>query len=116
MATKTTTVRLPKDMLEQIDERCQEGGCNRNDWIKNALDNQLELELDEGESQDQEPPTGTLREKKSEPQKITVFVSPEEEEGLRNGTWEIKQKPVEVENIRVSYDDGKTWHDTNTIS
>ena len=56
MTTKTTTVRLPKDMLEQIDEKCQEDGCNRNDWIKNALDNQLELESDEGKSQDQEMP------------------------------------------------------------
>jgi len=113
MTTKTTTVRLPKDMLEQIDEKCQEDGCNRNDWIKNALDNQLELELDKGESQDQEPQTGTLREKKSEPQKITIYVSPKEEEGLRNGTWEIKQKPVEAKVIRISNDDGKTWYDAN---
>lgn len=26
------------------------------------------------------------------------------------------QAPVKAEVIKVSYDDGKTWHDTNTIS
>ena len=108
---KTFSVRFPRELVDDIDEACETGDVDyRNSWMKQAVENELELEasIDEEESQDQEP--------KKEPQKITVEVSPEEEEGLKNGTWEIKQKPVEVENIRVSYDDGKTWHDTNTIS
>ncbi len=44
MTTKTTSIRLGKDLLKEIEERCKENECNRNDWIKNAIENQLEME------------------------------------------------------------------------
>jgi len=35
--TKTASVRLPKEMYEEIDSVCDEIGCTRNDWIKDTL-------------------------------------------------------------------------------
>lgn len=56
MATKTTTIRLPKELLKEIDERCEKNGTCRNDFIKNAIDNQLELESEmEKESESTKP-------------------------------------------------------------
>jgi len=56
MKTKTASVRLPKEMFEEIDSICEKNGTCRNDFIKNAIDNQLELEANvEDESDDQEP-------------------------------------------------------------
>ena len=115
---KTFSVSFPRELVNEIDESCETGDYDcRNSWMKQAVEDKLELEAsidqEEQESQEQEPLPGTLSEKKSDPQKITVYVSPEEEEGLRNGTLEIKQKPVEAKVIKISNDDGKTWYDAN---
>lgn len=37
MKTKTASVRFDKDMLAEIDNRCEKVGCSRNDFVKNAL-------------------------------------------------------------------------------
>ena len=42
--TVTKSFRLEESMINEIDEVCEKQGCNRNDWVKNALENQLELE------------------------------------------------------------------------
>lgn len=115
---KIFSVSFPRELVNEIDESCETGDYDcRNSWMKQAVKDKLELEAtidqEEQESQDQEPQTGTLREKKSEPQKVVLYVSPEEEEGLRNGTLEITQKPVEAKVIKISNDDGKTWYDAN---
>jgi len=52
MKTKTASVRLPKEMFEEIDNICDGVGCSRNDWIKDTLQDKLREE----NSQDQEEP------------------------------------------------------------
>jgi len=44
MKTKTSSVRLPKEMFEEIDNFCDDVGCTRNDWIKDTLKNKLRIQ------------------------------------------------------------------------
>ena len=44
MTTRTISFRLEESLINEIDKVCEKQGCNRNDWVKNALENQLELE------------------------------------------------------------------------
>ena len=53
MKTKTASVRLPKEMFEEIDNFCNDIGCTRNNWIKDTLKDKLRTQLDEN-IQDQE--------------------------------------------------------------
>ena len=88
MKTKTASVRLPEKMFEEIDNFCDDIGCSRNDWIKDTLKDKLRTQLDEN-----------------------------------NQESEIKVEDIEPENkpsaegiiTRVSYDNGKTWHDVKPI-
>lgn len=70
--TVTKSFRLEESLINEIDEVCENQGCNRNDWVKNALEHQLELES----------------------------TTENEDKSLVKGTI-----------TKVSYDDGKTWHD-----
>ena len=70
--TVTKSFRLEESLINEIDEVCEKQGCNRNDWVKNALENQLELES----------------------------TTENEDKSLVKGTI-----------TKVSYDDGKTWHE-----
>ncbi len=60
MAKKPITVKLEKDMLEDVDNECQGLGCNRTDFVTEAVQEKLD-----GKSKQQEP-------KPKEPQKISV--------------------------------------------
>ncbi len=51
--SKTTSVRLPEKMLEEIDELCNGIGCSRNDWIKDKLKDGLREENNEIEDPQQ---------------------------------------------------------------
>ena len=62
--TKTASVRLPKEMFEEIDEICDGIDCSRNDWIKHTL--QEKLREENNETEDQKP------KKEQKPQKITI--------------------------------------------
>lgn len=88
MKTKTASVRLPKEMFEEIDNFCDDIGCTRNDWIKDTLKDKLRTQLDES-TQDPE---------------------------IKVEDIEPENKPS-AEGIitRVSYDDGKTWLDVKPI-
>ena len=66
MTTKTTSIRLDSEILNQIDDRCSDLGCSRNDFIKTAIDNLLEVE--------------DIDETKKEHQKITISKITEEEQ------------------------------------
>jgi len=44
---KPTSIRFDQETLSEIDQRCEDLRCSRNDYIKNAVDNQLELEATE---------------------------------------------------------------------
>jgi len=59
MKTKTASVRLPKEMYEEIDSICDEADCSRNDWIKDKLKEALREESNEN-NQDQEENTPRL--------------------------------------------------------
>lgn len=50
MKSKTSSVRLLKETYDDIDSICDDIGCTRNDWIKEAIDEKLEGK----KSQDQE--------------------------------------------------------------
>jgi len=65
MKSKTASVRLPKEMYEEIDELCDGIGCSRNDWIKDTLKDRLREESGEN-SQDQE----VINDTKPEPKPI----------------------------------------------
>ena len=88
MKTKTASVRLPKEMFDEIDNFCNDIGCTRNNWIKDTLKDKLRTQLDES-TQDPE---------------------------IKVEDIESENKPS-VEGIikRVSYDDGKTWLDVKPI-
>jgi Arc/MetJ-type ribon-helix-helix transcriptional regulator len=75
MKSKTASVRLPKEMYEEIDELCDGIGCSRNDWIKDTLKDRLREELDEN-SQDQE----VIKDTKPEPQEPHRIVIDEVED------------------------------------
>jgi len=47
MKTKTASIRLPKEMYEEIDNICDDVGCSRNDWIKDALKDRLREQFNE---------------------------------------------------------------------
>ena len=49
MTTRTISFRLEESLINEIDKVCEKQGCNRNDWVKNALENQLKLESTENE-------------------------------------------------------------------
>ncbi len=95
MKTKTASVRLPKEMYEEIDNICDGIGCSRNDWIKDTLQDKLREE----NSQDQEVIKDT------EPQKITVRDIPEEEPKPNPkdpSTWKNNKKsPKQIEVIWI---------------
>jgi len=41
----TTSIRLDKRFLEEIDSRCNTLGCTRNDFIKSAIESKLNKNL-----------------------------------------------------------------------
>jgi len=41
LSTKTASIRLTKTKFQEIDSLCSSIGCNRNDFIKNAIERQL---------------------------------------------------------------------------
>ena len=92
MATKATTVRLSKELLKEIDERCQKDGICRNDFIKTAIDNQLELEDEMKEESDSSTP-------KEKPRYKVI----------------IDADMPKAQVTKVSYDNGKTWIDVKWI-
>ncbi len=42
MASKTASIRLSERMFENVDKKCSEIGCCRNDFIKSAIESALE--------------------------------------------------------------------------
>ena len=57
--TVTKSFRLEESLINEIDQVCGKQGCNRNDWVKNALENQLELESTT-ENEERPPSKGTI--------------------------------------------------------
>jgi len=88
MKTKTASVRLPKEMYEEIDNICDGIGCSRNDWIKDTLQDKLREE----NSQDQEE-NNPGSDRNTTPKEITVRDIPEEEPNPKDpSTWKNNKK------------------------
>ncbi len=60
MKTKTASVRLPKEMYQEIDNVCNDIGCSRNDWIKETLRDKLRTQLDENTQDNEQIPTSGI--------------------------------------------------------
>jgi len=89
MKTKTASVRLPKEMYEEIDNICDDVGCSRNDWIKDTIKDRLREESNENGLDQEENTPGPDR----NPTPTTKLL-------------DNSDKPT-----KVSHDWGKTWHD-----
>ena len=85
---KPTSIKLTKEKLDEIDTECEGLGCNRTDFIKEAIDTKLEGE----KPQDQEIKNDTK----------TDNSSPKSSEETPKGII-----------TKISNDDGKTWTKVN---
>jgi len=104
--TKTASVRLPKEMYEEIDNICDGIGCSRNDWIKDTLQDKLREENNEN-SQDQE----VIKDTKPKEPTPTIGTIETTNDGSKyklksiqdNGVqvWLQIEEPKELENVKV---------------
>ena len=110
MKTKTASVRLPKEMFEEIDNICDGVGCSRNDWIKDKLREGIREETNENSQEQEENSPGpddntTPKEPKEEP-KPTLEEIPE----LKEPKVIIKEVPQDNSNkssIHMEQTNGK---------
>lgn len=98
MKSKTSSVRLLKETYDDIDSICDDIGCTRNDWIKEAIDEKLEGK----KSQDQEVIEDTTPEPKSveaeiietiEEPKATLELIPEPKITIKEVPQDNSEKP-----------------------
>jgi len=96
--SKTSSLRLPTKMYDEIDNICDEVGCTRNDWLKDAAKEKLRAE----NAQDQEviedtapepKPTIEIVETKEEP-KATLELIPEPKITIKEVPQDNSNKPV----------------------
>jgi len=83
--SRTVSARIPKELHEELRERCNKVGCSINDYLQASIEFGLNgsSEFDFGEEEESEPP-------------------------------ELKPKEIpKAQFTKISYDDGKTWYDTN---
>jgi len=65
---KPTSVRLDRELLEELDQRCTKVGCSRNDFIKNSIDfiinqsSNFDFGDDEEESEEPQEKGGIIKE------------------------------------------------------
>jgi len=93
LKTKTASVRLPKEMYQEIDNVCEDIGCSRNDWIKDTLKDKLRIQLNEN------PQDLQIKVEDVERPKPTVTINDDE-----------KSRSAGIV-TRISYDNGETWID-----
>ena len=85
--SKTVSSRIPKDLHDRLRKKCNEDGCNTNDFIRNML----EAELTEENCQDQENNSRPGR--NTTPKEITVRDIPDEEPNPKDSsTWKNNKK------------------------
>jgi len=97
MKTKTASVRLPKEMYEEIDNICDGVGCSRNDWIKETLQDKLREENNQDQENNSRPGRNTT------PKEITVRDIPDKEPNPKDPlTWKNNKKsPKQIEVIWI---------------
>ena len=92
--SRTVSARIPKELHEELRERCNRVGCSINDYLQASIELGLtgHTEFDFGDEEEED-------------EQDEVF-PPESEPP------ELKPKKIpEISNYKVSYDDGKTWYD-----
>ena len=96
--SKTSSLRLPTKMYDEIDNICDGVGCTRNDWLKDAAKEKLRVE----KAQDQEviedtapepKPTIEIIETKEEP-KAALELIPEPKITIKEVPQDNSSKPV----------------------
>lgn len=60
--SKTVSARIPEELHEILLESCNKIGCSVNDYIKNAIDNEIELEESMDEEDSKEPQLSKVNE------------------------------------------------------
>ena len=96
--SKTSSLRLPTKMYDEIDNICDEVGCTRNDWLKDAAKEKLRAEnpQDQEVIEDTAPepqPTIEIIETKEEP-KATLELIPELKITIQEIPQDNSNKPV----------------------
>lgn len=105
LKTKTTSVRLPENMYEEIDNVCNDIGCTRNDWIKDTLKGKLRNQLGENITESTGNPP--------RPEFKNIRVSSD-----GGKTWYENGKQIpkpEFKVARISLDNGKTWYENGKL-
>ena len=102
LASKTASVRLPKEMFEEIDDMCDGIGCTRNDWIKDTLQDKLREESSE-ETEDQEIKSKPKPKQESRPE-------PSELRNLRIVEQNTDKTIPKAQSYTITLDDGTAYH------
>lgn len=93
--SRTVSARITKETHDKLTEKCNRLGCTINDYLNGAIELALngstQADLGDGIDDDSEQ----FQEVKSEAK-------------IQENTHETKEIP-KAKNVRVSYDDGKTW-------
>ncbi len=93
--SKTVSARITKEAHDKLIEKCNRIGCTINDYLNGAIELALngstQADLGDGIDDDSEQ----FQEVKSEAK-------------TKENIHETKEIP-KMKNVRVSYDDGKTW-------
>ena len=96
--SKTSSLRLPTKTYDEIDSICDDVGCTRNDWLKDAVQDKLRIEKSEDqeviEDTKSEPkPTIEITETKEEP-KATLELIPEPKITIKEVPQDNSNKPA----------------------
>ena len=96
MAKKPISVKLPKEMLADIDGECEGLGCNRTDFIIDAVQEKLQGKAEnQNTKQDNEEP----KEEPKEKQKVVINLDDTPKaESIPKATIEIKPEQVDNSN------------------
>ena len=93
--SRTVSARIPTELHEELRERCNLIGESINDFVKASIEIGLYGTTDFNFEDEEEI--------KDSDEKIDVIENSE------------KTKSSELQNIRISYNDGKTWHSTKDL-
>ena len=86
--TKTVSSRIPKDLYDKLKEKCDNEGCNTNDFIRDVLENELEQEpKEEPKPKEPKPSLEEIPELKN-PKIVVTDFNPD--------NYEIKSEPKPI--------------------
>lgn len=102
LAKQPVSVKFPKEMITDMDNECEGLGCNRTDFVIEAVAEKLQKSANETEGQ-------VIKDTKLEPKPTLVKI----EEPNPQVSRPVR---IELDDGRVSTDGGKTWREKNNIA